>query len=248
MAVNSLNDRVIKLVEEKAGGVPSRFAKSIGHKRPDKIYNIVKKDTGVSQAIIDDILKTYKDVSIDWLMNGKGKMYKEEYQKTDLNHKGQKLSGETVVHTSNTNFASPSQRDNLIIVPIKAFGGFLMGYDDKVFLDGLQRMPEPLIQGECYRFEVDGFSMYYYEIIKGRILEEGYKPGSWVLATEVEAQDHMLKGKDYVLVTTDGVLIKRFEKLEEKKALFTCINDEYPGVVLDRKGIKKIYLVQKKIS
>lgn len=250
MGVNSLNDRVIKLIEVKADGIPSRFAKALGHKRPDKIYNIAKKDTGVSQAIIDDILNTYKDVSIDWLINGKGDMLTEyEETRTDKSHKvkGEKLSMELDVPTSNTNFATPSQRDNLIIVPIKAYGGFHMGYDSKVFIDGLQRMHEPLIKGECYRFEVDGISMYYYKVIDGRLLEDGYKPGSWVLATEVEAQDHMLKGKDYVLVTIDGILIKRFEKLEDKKAEFSCINDSFPNVILDRKSIKKIYLVHKRI-
>lgn len=71
MAVNKLNDRVIKLMQLKSLTAP-QLAKSLGYPRVDKIYNIVNKKTGVSQEIISDILKVYKDVSSEWLINGEG--------------------------------------------------------------------------------------------------------------------------------------------------------------------------------
>lgn len=142
-----------------------------------------------------------------------------------------------------------SDKGNCYMVPLKAFGGFLAGYKDKVYLDSLQKSYFPNIVGECYSFEVDGFSMFRHKLIDGEIYENGYKPGSYVITTPVEDFRHMVKGKDYVFVTVDGIIIKRFERIKDDECIVSCINEEYnPVKPLKLRTIKKVFYVQKRYA
>lgn len=131
---------------------------------------------------------------------------------------------------------SYERKGNIIYVPIRAQGGFLTGYSNKVFMDSLQHFFLPGITGQHYAFEVDGMSMYDFA-----------SPGDWAIASEVEKLEYMLKGKPYVLQTTDGLLIKYFSGLNhrDEKALFTSHNKDYGTIVLPLKSIKKIYFVSR---
>lgn len=44
----------------------------------------------------------------------------------------------------------------MYVVPVKAYGGFLKGYENPIFLDNLIKTPLPFIQGQCFAFEVEG--------------------------------------------------------------------------------------------
>lgn len=163
-----------------------------------------------------------------------------------------KKFGATNVTTGGTsgvdiiNKAKP-QNGNCFYVPVKAFGGFLEGYDDVYFLSTLEKRSHPDIIGDCYAFEVEGFSMYKHKVIDGEVYESGYKPGGHVVTTPVNDPKHLVKGKDYVFVTTEGVIIKRFEKIDKEECYLKSINDEYnPVKPLKLKTIKKVFYVQKK--
>jgi transcriptional regulator with XRE-family HTH domain len=138
---------------------------------------------------------------------------------------------------------------NCIFVPLKAVGGFLAGYENKVYLDSLERFEFNQIKGECYCFEVEGSSMCLSKVINGEIFETGYKPGSFVVATRVENFDWLSKNKEYVFQTTDGLIIKRFEKIKDEKFILISINDDYnPVPPIPLKAVKGIYFIEKKIS
>lgn len=140
-------------------------------------------------------------------------------------------------------------RKNLIVVPLKAFGGFLAGYKDKVYIDSLEHHSFPWIQGECFAFEVEGFSMYKTKVLDGEIFEVGYKPGSFVVATPVGEFESMMKGKDYVFQTVDGIILKRFVRLKGDYCEVESINEEYnPVKPLHLKGIKRMYYVEQNIK
>lgn len=51
------------------------FAKSIGYKRPDIIYNCINNKTNPSVDLIRKIAENYKNVSIRWLLTGDGHMF-----------------------------------------------------------------------------------------------------------------------------------------------------------------------------
>jgi len=145
--------------------------------------------------------------------------------------------------------SSDSKIKNMVYVPLKAIGGFLAGYENKVYLDSLERREFPEIKGECFCFEVEGFSMYKSKVFEGQIYETGYKPGSIVVATKVENFSWLSKHKNYVFQTTDGLIIKTYDKIKDDKFQLLSINDEYnPVPPIPVKAVKGIYFIEKKIS
>lgn len=123
---------------------------------------------------------------------------------------------------------------NMMMVPLKAYGGFLAGYANRVFQDSLEYSSFPFIKGRCYAFEVDGFSMYP-ELI----------PGDYIVCTDVENPEWLSKGKIYVFITIDGIIIKKFIKIEGGFYYLESENKQDPQyAVVDPipvKSIKKVY-------
>jgi|ERR1700757_620355 len=145
--------------------------------------------------------------------------------------------------------SNDSKTKNMVYVPLKAIGGFLAGYENKVYMDGIEHREFPEIKGQCFCFEVEGFSMYKSKVIDGEIYETGYKPGTFVVATKVENFSWLSKHKDYVFQTTDGLIIKRYDKIHNDKFQLLSINDEYnPVPAIPTKAVKGIYFIEKKIS
>jgi len=103
----------------------------------------------------------------------------------------------------------PIQVDNtgenkIEIVPQKAQMGYLTGYNDPEFIEGLQHMSLPFLRNGKYRaFPVEGESM------------PPYNDGSFILGKYVENKDHLKKGKTYLFITKEGIVYKRFEKLSK---------------------------------
>lgn len=135
-----------------------------------------------------------------------------------------------------------SNRKNLTMVPLKAFAGFTNGYEDKIFIESLERRYYPEIQGECFAFEVEGFSMYKSKVIDKQIYSVGYKPGSHVYTIPIESITYLNKNRNYVFQTVEGIILKRFIKIESDKCIVESLNEDYnPTPPIPLKEIKKIY-------
>lgn len=67
-----INERIVSLMKDYANGVPLKFSKMLGHDRPQKMYNIQKHAFEASKEIIDDILRTFPEISPQWLLTGQG--------------------------------------------------------------------------------------------------------------------------------------------------------------------------------
>lgn len=135
-------------------------------------------------------------------------------------------------------FTRSTGTNNMYIVPIKAYGGFLTGYESPIFLETLEKAPFPFIKGECFAFEVDGFSMY-----------KDYVPGDFVVTTPVENLDWLSKGKVYVVQTVDGIILKCFDRIENDHIHLYSLNDEYnPVKPIHLKDVKKVYFKEKVIK
>ena len=126
---------------------------------------------------------------------------------------------------------------NMYLVPLKAQGGFMIGYEREVYLNQLEKIAFPLVRGECFGFEVDGMSM----------LPE-FLPGDYVVSTPVESLQHLIKGKVYVFQTIDGILLKQFGGFDSEEAILISINDGYDPLQIPLKNIKKVYLKEFKIT
>jgi transcriptional regulator with XRE-family HTH domain len=91
------------------------------------------------------------------------------------------------------------------IIPAKAQAGYLTGYSDPEFIEGLQHISLPFLRNGKYRaFPVTGDSM------------PPHKEGSFVVGEYVEKLDNIVSGKTYILVTkTNGIAYKRLNKKGE---------------------------------
>lgn len=144
---------------------------------------------------------------------------------------------EFTIKESKENDVTRETTGNIIYVPLYAYGGFLGGYRNIVFIDQLEHFRLPGVIGEHYAFEIGGFSM----MKPGD--ERSATPGDIAISRIVEDFKHLLKGKGYILQTVDGILYKIFEKMVGEKAYFISLNEEYEGHEIPLKDIKGLYFV-----
>ncbi|MCO6148934.1 LexA family transcriptional regulator [Flavobacterium sp. NRK1] len=99
------------------------------------------------------------------------------------------------------------------IIPHKARAGYLNGYSDPEFIEGLQQVSLPfLTNGKFRAFPVSGDSM------------PPHRDGSFIVGRYVENLGEVRDGKTYILLTKeDGIVYKRLNK--NGKNSLTLISD-----------------------
>lgn len=126
---------------------------------------------------------------------------------------------------------------NILHVPLHSWGGFLIGYENKAFLDTLEPWSMPGIEGLHYSFPAKGMSLWK----PGD--ERSIKPGDTLIARPEQTHQTMTKGFVYVLVTVDGLIHKVFDHIDNQQAHFISLNTEYEGEVIKVKAIKMVLLL-----
>lgn len=94
------------------------------------------------------------------------------------------------------------QIGNIIDVPLDAYGGFLSGYEKKVYLDSLDHFTLPGIHGPHFQFRAQGLSMIRFIYPKER-----------VLARPEESREYLVKDRACVLQTIDRLIFKFFDSM-----------------------------------
>lgn len=123
---------------------------------------------------------------------------------------------------------------NMWLVPIRAQAGFAKRFDDPVFLNQMQRVPFPMVMGECFCFEVEGRSM-----------EPKYAPHSWVVCKLIDDASWLAKGRNYVFQTYEGIYIKQFDRVENNNIYMVSINKEYnPVDPLPLGEVRRLYSIE----
>lgn len=171
------------------------------------------------------------------LLNKKklSKLYLDKIKK----HLGTDLNYETEFYG---NAVSESQeeykfRGNITYVPIHAQGGFLIGYESKVYVDQLTHFFIPGVIGEHYAIEISGMSMY-----KGDD-ERSAKSGDLAICKPIESLNSFTRERGYILQTVDGMAYKIFDRIVGDEAHFSSLNPEHDGCKIDLKKIKRAYFV-----
>jgi len=101
-------------------------------------------------------------------------------------------------------------KDLVELVPVKASAGYLNGYADPEYIEGLQRMNFPFLPvGKHRAFPIKGDSM------------PPLAEGSYVIGKYLESLNDLRDGQTYVLVTRDeGLVYKRvYSKIKEEGTL-----------------------------
>lgn len=141
----------------------------------------------------------------------------EELLTHDIEKLGRKASQKRKVNI--LTIATDEEKENILLVGQKASAGYLNGFADKEYMEGLQQFQIPTLnKNATYRaFELAGDSML--PLI----------PGTIVVGSYVDQLDQIKSGKTYVLVTqTEGVVYKRvFNYLTDNGKLFLVSDNEH---------------------
>lgn len=102
------------------------------------------------------------------------------------------------------------------IIPYKASMGYLAGYADPEYIEGLQTMSLPFLRNGKYRaFPVEGDSM------------PPYKDGTFIIGEYLENIADLKMGNAYLLVTRTGLTFKRIESINLNTITVKADNDFY---------------------
>lgn len=217
---------------EKSGLRQARIAQITGI-APGTISRIA----GGTQVLGDNVitsLTSFFDVDPDWLKFGVGKMGSAQLLNSwpEANEPVNELK--EPVSPYNARHKGTSDKLNMWWVPAKAEAGFIRGFAARLFPSMIQRGSMPMIQGECFAFEIDGFSMF-----------PEFMPGTYVLCTALEDAGWLRKGRSYVFQTAEGLIIKYFDRIEDNKIYTTAANNNFnPVVPIPVEEIQQLYNIE----
>lgn len=134
-----------------------------------------------------------------------------------------------------------SDRENMIMVPIKASAGYASNVQDTDWYSELPAFSIPLPQykeGSYRAFQVQGDSML-------PVLQ----PAEWVMAKAVENMRLANDNRIHVIVTVDSVLVKKLRKSESAGEVYLIsLNRDYPVIEQSIAEIKELWEVNSKLS
>jgi len=107
--------------------------------------------------------------------------------------------------------------NSIEIIPHKARAGYLTGYSDPEFIEGLQQISLPFLQhGKFRAFPVAGDSM------------PPHKEGSFIIGRYVERLGNVIDGKTYILLTkNEGIVYKRLNRNGKNRLMLKSDNSFY---------------------
>lgn len=139
---------------------------------------------------------------------------------------------------------APDGAENIVYVPIKAQAGYLIGHGDTSFIESLPTFHMPGLRNATYRmFEVEGLSMSPTLQDKDRVIAE------WVPSVS-----EIRENRCHVVLTKDGVLVKRLlNRVEERGKIYLKSDTlthrhEHPIKEIDPSDILEIWYVRLKVS
>lgn len=142
-----------------------------------------------------------------------------------------------------------SGKDNIVLIPIKAQAGYLLGSHQPEFIERLPTFWIPGLNNGTYRaFEVSGYSM-----LADRA---GFYPGDIVVGEYVEKLEDIKDGLVYIIVNNaqevDNIVLKRCLNYLDKGGVIICKSDnkdpQYPTFPLPVENIKEVWKFKVKLT
>ena len=179
-------------------------AQKLGYATNSKMYKILQ-GTEPSFPTLVDMLRSFPDVSSDWLTLGDGPMLRSEAG-TAVATSGRALPvrGLPVVNSGKVLAITVDKdgNDNLELVPIHAQAGYAVQHNEAVFVQDLPRYRVPGFEhGKFRAFEVAGDSM-----------EPTLNHRDIVVCSYVDNWRLLVPDDMYVVVTTESVMLKRIRQ------------------------------------
>lgn len=140
-----------------------------------------------------------------------------------------------------------SGRELITYVPVKARAGYQRGFGDPEYIETLPAFNLPIMKEGTYRmFQVDGNSMM-------QLGGGGLHDGDIVIARYVEDVFSIRDNRVYVVVSSDGILIKRcLNRLKTDEHVLICNSDnksgDYPPIILHPQEILEVWELKAYLS
>jgi len=153
----------------------------------------IKENGSIGSKIIQEIVKKYEDLSIEWLLTGNGEMLKSEKEVVYL-----KNDKEPIIH----------------LIPL--YDGVMTASNISQDLPAQTEAVEMVNAGDWFRdataaMRVHGDSMY-----------PNYVSGSIVAMKEVFNKRLVIPGQDYMIETSEYRVLKRLQRSEDKQCYLAC--------------------------
>ena len=170
-----------------------------------------------------DLARIFK-VNLDVLVNHDvSRLPKSEWKSRQIS-KGKEILAISV---------DKENRENVELVSHKASAGYVAGYQDTEFIKDLPKISLPVLsRNATYRaFEIQGDSML------------PVPSGSLVFGEFVEKLSSIKNGKQYILITKDGIVFKRvFNFVEqEEKLLLVSDNRLYEPYTINAEDVYEVW-------
>lgn len=218
----------------------SNFSDNIVNQRFRKVFqalekhNLIKgksdiaKKLGTYNHVINSILKGQRNITVDQLH----KLF--EYYGVDANFlfglgdemflDGIAVEGEIPARSADEK--QRGGRENITLVPERALAGYALEYQDRNFLNSLQKFSIPGLDGQLLGFEISGDSMM-----------PTITNGDVVICEPMERGMPLRDNHVYVIVT-DVVVAKRIQQIREGNELASL------RLISDNSSVYKPYEVE----
>ena len=219
-----------------------------------KLTNARNGRNNISTDIVMELCRLYEQVNPDYILTGNGSMLttggntSKDFTNTNQSGHITNITGDNAV-VNMTSEVSPMKLEHIVYAPLVsqyAYAGYLSGYSDEEYMETLPIVPfvaDHEGKGNYVAFEVRGDSM-------DDGTDDRYIEGDRVLGREipfdlwVNSKLHIRKW-DFIIVHTDGILIKRIiaHDVEKHSITIHSLNNMYEDKVIDLKDVHKIFNV-----
>jgi len=242
MATTPMNtkDRVKKFLQDSEINI-SEFYKKTGLSN-----GFLNSGKGIGSEKIEIIISCYPELDVYWLIMGKPNPLQNERDNFYTTKKGPKkgpIEGPNIDSLQNEKYIFEGFENKITVVPTKAVAGYLDGYREDTFLEGLPCFALPNLPAGDYRaFEVSGYSMY-----------NTFYPGDYIICKRQEDWESIANDKVYVINSKLGIIIKRvINKLATNGHLIlksdNYADNKFPDMVLEREEIVEVWYAKAFVS
>jgi phage repressor protein C with HTH and peptisase S24 domain len=226
--------RLLKFIELKS------ISKREFYKTTGLSNGYLDKNSNIGSDKIEKISSAFPEINIDWLISGYGEMLRPDNQVND--------SSEPYIKSNAIKIELSSGIMRVPLVSQYAYAGYLGGYSDVEFMEGLPTIPfiiDREYKGIYMAFEVRGDSM-------DDGSRDSYISGDILLSRQV-SQTHWqnklhINRWDFVIVhKTDGILLKKITSHTPETGDITAhsLNPDYDDIRLNLKDVVQLFNVVK---
>ena len=243
---NSINERIKMIVEQSSKSV--RAYAEFANIAQTTLNDCIKGSTEPKFGLIDKIINAEPNINTDWLLTGRGEMYRKEDNESNLSLAIDAEQEPYFINSSGVKYYEmPNGRFRMRVplIPIKAYAKYVDEYRDAEFVNDLEEV----------EFIVDkiGMGRYYAFEIKGDSMDDGSKRSicdkDIVLARELP-KDYWrdrLRNDEYpfwIILIGNTIVCKQIIKQDLERCEITChslnSSPEYADFTLSMNDISQL--------